>query len=454
MTLLYFDGFDQYVDIPTPTLVAPCSTVRGLSNQAVVANDLPINTSINSLASYCKLYGEERVWRIPAPNIGNSSLGSHQYQQNRQNVPYARSDSPYALTLDARQTVAQQTKLVIGYKMKHADNQYRYFSSNQYNLPLAVFSTSSAFSTQYSTWAVVLGYLNVISIKPMLSSTTYGWTFNELGQTWQPGTFATGQNPILGTCNFVYGACQASRTSTSPCIPPIEQLAANTVEIELTDAGKVSVWINNQFIGSCQFSDGYKGYVTSAQYIKVGLLPSYFVNGSGTTDFNVFSGITDTYMLNGLGTTNNKRLGKVKVLSRRPVTDSAVQFIRPDTANTNAEVAATVPPLFSNSLTGAKVGDTDLYASNAFKFTNEAIIAASIVTTGYKTDPSGNDIAPVIKVGGTTYPGNTNIVPISASLMKTEQSIYELNPKTNLPFTKSDLDASTFGVTVVAPVVV
>lgn len=454
MTLLYFDGFDQYVDVPAPTLAAPCSYVRGITNQVTVPTDLPVLTTINNYASYCKLYGEDRVWRVPYSNIGPNAFGSHQYQHNRINVPYTAASSQYALALDARQTVGQQKKLVIGYKMKHADNQYRYYSSNQYNLPLVVFSSASNYSTQYGTWAVVLGYQNTISIKPMLSNGTFGSTFNELGQTWQTGTFPAGQNPILGTCNFVYGTCQASNTSTIPCVPPIEQLAANTVEVEVTDGGKVSVWINNQFIGSVQFSDTYKGYVTNIQYVKVGLLPSYYYNASQTTDFCVFSGVTDMYLLNGEGTTNNKRLGKVKVLSRRPVSDSSVQFVRPDTANTNAEVAATVPPLFGKSLTGTKVGDTDLYASNAFNFTNEAILGASVVTTGYKTDPAGNDIAPVIKVGGTTYPGNTNVVPISATLMKTEQSIYELNPKTNLPFTKSDLDASTFGVTVVAPVVV
>lgn len=453
MTLLYFDGFDQYVDVPAATTLAPCSYVRGVSNQTAVSTDPSVYMNLSAVGSYCKLYGEDRVWRIPTPNIGANAFGSHQYQHDRSNPFFTRSDSSYGITLDSRQTVTQQKKLVVGFKIKHADNQYRYYSSNQFNLPLAVFSSTSTFQTEYSTWAVVLGVNNTVSIRPMRTNGSYGYTFNELGQAWPTGWWTTGDNPVLGPCNFVYGTCQNNNTSTVACVPPIEQLAANTVEIEVTDTGKVSVWINNQFIGSCTFGPAMS-YITNVQYVKVGLLPSYYTSSTGTTPFNVFSGITDLYLLNGMGTTNNKRLGKVKVLSRRPVSDSAVQFVRPDTANSNAEVASSVPPLFGKSLTGVKVGDTDLYASTAFNFTNEAILGASVVTTGYKTDPSGNDIAPVIKVGGTTYPGNTNIVPISASLMKTEQSIYELNPKTNLPFTKSDLDASTFGVTVVAPVVV
>lgn len=449
MTMLYFDGFDQYAAIPEPTASAPCSTARGVANQATVAADPAILTTINAYTSYCKLYGEDKVWRLPqVPTATTSALGSHQYTNDRLTPIYTRADSIYGLMLNAGQPVLQQKKLVIGFKIKHADNQYR---TSSYNLPLAVFSSTTAFTTTYGTWAVILSGSN-IQVKPLIGGSTTGYTFNNVGQASWPTTYLPAGQDDLGPSNFVTGA--TGSTPTNPCNPPIEQLASNTVEIEITDLGKVSVWINNQFIGSSQFIGGGIQYITGVQYVKVGLLPSYYVNVTGSISYTVFSGVTDMYLLNGMGTTNNKRLGKVKVLSRRPVTDSSVQFTRPDTANTNAEIAATVPPTFGKSLTGVKQGDTDLYASTAFNFTNEAILAASIVTTGYKTDPQGNDIAPVLRVGGTNFTGNTNIVPISASLMKTEQSIFELNPKTNLPFTKSDIDASTFGVTVVPPTVV
>lgn len=447
MTMLYFDGFDQYAAIPEPTSTATCSYARGVANQVAVANDPTVLMNLGNLNSYCKLYGEDKVWRIPPTSTGISTTGSMQYTHDRANPVYTRADSIYGLMLNAGQPVLQQKKLVLGFKIKHADYTYR---TGSYNLPLAVFSSSTAFNTTYSTWAVVLSGSN-IQVKPLIGGTTSGYTFNNLGQgTWPVGYLPAGQDE-LGPSNFVTGA--AGSTTTAVCNPPIEQLASNTVEIEITDLGKVSVWINNQFIGSSQFIGAGVQYITNVQYVKVGLLPSYYVNSSLSGPFIVFSGVTDMYLLNGMGTTNNKRLGKVKVLSRRPVTDSSVQFVRPDTANTNAEIASTVPPTYGKSLTGVKQGDTDLYASTAFNFTNEAILAASIVTTGYKTDPMGNDIAPVIRLGGTNFTGNTNIVPVSASLMKTEQAIFELNPKTNLPFTKSDIDASTFGVTVVPPTV-
>ena len=141
----------------------------------------------------------------------------------------------------------------------------------------------------------------------------------------------------------------------------------------------------------------------------------------------------------------------MKVVSRAPQADASVQFVRPDTSNSNASVVSQSPVLVTPALIGTKVGDTDLYSSSAFNFTNEAIIATAISTVGYKTDPSGNDIAPVLNVAGTNYRGSANALPISTTLMKQDQHIYELNPKTGLPFTKSELDATTFGVTVIAP---
>ncbi|MNI53896.1 hypothetical protein D3C73_1087540 [compost metagenome] len=224
-------------------------------------------------------------------------------------------------------------------------------------------------------------------------------------------------------------------------------MASNTVEVQYTAEGKITVWINNLYVGSTTFAD--PSITANTQYVACGVYTQQSYGGD--TQYG-FLGTTDLYVLNGLGTRNTTRLGKVKVVSRSPKTDASVQLTRPDTSNTNADVVSQLPVKIAPSLTGIKEGDTDLYGSTAFNFTNEAIIATSVTTTGYKTDPTGNDIAPVLSVGGTKYVGNTNIVPISNVNMKQEQHIYELNPKTGLPFTKTDLDATTFGVTVVAPI--
>ena len=448
MAILYFDGFDQYMSVPEPVAPATCSSVQGVNNQAAVATDPAIVTP-NIYSMYSKLKGEDRMYRVPfSGSAGISTYGSNQYTYNIGSPTYSRSDSAYGFTLNALKPLSEHKKLVLGFKIKYAGYAYR--PQTGYWLPLAVFSATPQFTTTSSMWAVCLGANGVIRLVATSTSSAYGYTFNGTWNSVFSGdAFVAGDTGLIGTSNFVAGISGVNlNTQTTP---PIEQLAANTVEIEVTDAGKVTVWINNQYVGSNTFAN--LGYVSNIQYIKTGLIAAYYSNAGGNVSDSAFVGISDMYLLNGLGTRNTTRLGKVRVVTRSPTTDSAVQFQRPDTSPTNASVAASVPPTVGKSLIGAKEGDKDLYGSTAFNFTNEAIVATSVTTTGFKTDPSGNDIAPILNITGTDYVGDTNIVPISSTLMKTEQAIYEINPKTGKAFTKAELDATTFGVTVVAPIV-
>lgn len=443
MAIMYFDGFDQYATVPVGTEAIPCSTAIGLDNITTVPTDPSILTPTSS-SRYSRILGDDdRVWRTM--NAGGTSVtGSFTYPLAATASSYnsVAGGARYGITLDAQAPLTTNKKLVIGFKNKLAWSNP---INSTYSHLLAVFSSTPNFNSTTETFGLILVSGSVYICN--LSSSTYGYIINMSYQSVTIQTQLVGGNYLMGPSNFVAGTASSG---TAPTVPPIHQLPANTVEIEVTVEGKVTCWINNQYVGAAQFIDPVK--VANLRYIKLGLMQQYY-GGSGSSTHYGFNGITDLYLLNGLGTRNTTRLGKVKVVTRSPTTDASVQFQRPESAASNAQIAAQNPPLFSPSLIGIKEGDTDLYGSTAFKFTNESIVATSVTTTGYKTDPSGNDIAPVISVSGTKYVGNTNIVPISSSLMKTEQSIYELNPKTGQPFTKTDLDATTFGVTVVAPVV-
>lgn len=446
MAIMFFDGFDQYASVPVGTEAVPCSTAIGLDNITTVPTDPSIITPTSS-SRYSRILGDDdRVWRTLNAGGTVSATGAFTYVLAETAGAYnsVSGAARYGVTLDAQAPLTTNKKLVIGFKNKLAWSKP--INSSTSHL-LAVFSSSSNFTSTTETFGLILvsGSVYICNVSPG----SYGYIINVNWQSVDIRPQLVGGNYLVGPSNFVVGTAS---TPTAPTVPPIDQLPANTVEIEVTVEGKVTCWINNQYVGAAQFIDPAK--VANIRYIKTGLMHQYYGGSGSGTYYYGFNGITDLYLLNGLGTRNTTRLGKVKVVSRSPATDASVQFQRPDTATSNAQIAAQNPPLFSPSLTGIKEGDTDLYGSTAFKFTNESIVATSVTTTGYKTDPSGNDIAPVISVSGTKYVGNTNIVPISASLMKTEQSIYELNPKTGQPFTKTDLDATTFGVTVVAPVVV
>lgn len=443
MAIMYFDGFDQYATIPEPTAAIPCQSSRGLTSNTTVPTDPSILT-LTAHSLYRKILGDDRVWRTPVSST--SGTGADLFSFNTTGVdPYISpaANSHYLMLLDALAPLTTNKKLVVGFKNKLACN----LQQNSFNRShlLAAFSSSSSFSSLTETFGLILAGRDIYISN--ISSAANGSIINVNSQSIDIGPLLVSGSPYVGPSNFVFGT--ASDTG-SPLVPPINELPANTVEIEITVEGKITCWINNQYVGSTQFIN--PAAVANIRFIRLGGLTQ--MKPSVTSNYIGFNGITDLYLLNGLGTRNTTRLGKVKVVSRSPSTDVAVQFQRPSTATSNAQIAGQIPPTFSSALTGIKEGDTDMYGSPAFNFTNEAIVATSVTTTGYKTDPSGNDIAPVINVSGTKYVGSTNIVPISATQMKTKQSIYEVNPKTGLPFTKTDLDATTFGVTVVAPVVV
>lgn len=450
MSLVYFDGFDQYAKQTAPTTAAPyVSTVGTFISSSVATDVVPFLMNANKL-TFVKMLDDDHTWICPswvqaAPNngtVGSPTVGIPGYIFNSEHLGQSLGLNNQNLAINALKPISETEHLTIGYKQKLYANASQGVSSSRPHL-LAAFSTkndpdfgiyANCFGVTLegqSVWVRPVGRPGVIG--PQCGAFTGAFPANTFVEQVPGGVTGI----LIGTTNYIW------TTSGN-----LKDLASNTVEIQITKDGKLTVWINNLFVGSLNFTPN--SWIGNIQHVKINALPQFYQPGQNAL-INMFIGATDLYVLNGLGTRNNTRLGKVKVVSRLPTTDVSVAFTRPDTQNSNSAVASQVPPANTPSLTGLKEGDTDLYSSGAFAFTNEAIIATAVTTTGFKTDPSGNDIAPVLAVTGTKYVGDNNSVPISQAQMKQKQHIYEVNPKTGLPFTKTDLDATTFGVTVVAP---
>lgn len=422
MSLMYFDGMDQYSAVPEPTAAAPVQVVLGASPSAFVGvpSDPAIFTVDTGNSNFQRHLNDDRVYLAIGQTLKDG------ISQDITPSSGGSSDSRWSSvllnttghTIVSQKSVAEMKSWTIGFKLKYAN-------STKDTIQLAAFSTGSW--TIGDTFGIGLdpntGVVSIRAIYPGIG-VLIGYPANDLSQ-----------QPTLGTSNFVMGGVTTS----------LHLLAANTVEITLYDTGRLTVWINNLYVGSCTFSTITR--VSSITQARIGLNSSRF----GYATFASYRGISDLYTLNGLGTENTSRLGKVKVVTRMPRSDVAVQFTRPDTINANYEVSSQNPAKISPALIGAKAGDKDIYASSAFNFTNEAIIATAVSTTGYKTDPTGNDIAPVLRIDGKDFVGATNSLPISSTAMKQGMHIYEVNPSTGQPFTKSELDATQFGAVVVAP---
>jgi len=446
MSLIYFDGMDQYLPVTLPTSVAKFMVAgTNVSNMTSVAADPTACFMDPTKNIFVRIYGDtDRIWRIPGTIAPGNNLGGTAimgYAQTRLDAPYSSLSTSYGygFMLNALKPVSTCTHITAGFKMKVAYGSGLASFPVGSGLLLAAFATDSNFTTVATTFGIV--YENSKLYVRQLTGSD-GIT-SVLSTAFPANTFVDTADGYIGTSNFVCGASSSVATT-----PTLDVLSPNTVEVQYTAAGKISIWINNMFAGTATFANPAP-YV-GTQYIKTGCLAQAASFGNGVTNYG-FMGVTDVYLLDGLGSRNNNRLGKVKVVSRVPAADAGVQFVRPDTSNSNSSVASQLPPVVNPSLTGTKAGDTDLYSATAFNFTNEAILGTAVTTVGYKTDPSGNNIAPVLNVTGTNYVGNSNVLPISTTLMKTEQYVYEINPKTGQPFTKTDLDATTFGVTVVVP---
>lgn len=451
MSLVYFDGMDQYMNVAAPTTTTAVWRSATPTNLTTVSSD-PAPFFMDATKNmFARIAGDpDRVWRVPGYNTTSTAgTGSIGYEQNRLSAPYSSvRGNGFGIPFNFLRPVSETVHITAGFKMKVAINGARTNPATSFSATsgflLAAFSTDPDFATPASTFGIVIGDAGRLYVRQLLAADPGGGVGYVISPAFAANTFTdVDASGFIGTSNFVFGDCSPSTPS-----PTLDVLAANTVEVQYTAAGKISVWINNMFAGTATFAN--PAPFTGTKYIKTGCWIQLSSWGNGSTQYG-FIGITDVYLLNGLGTRNNNRLGKVKVVSRVPVADAGVQFVRPDTSNSNASVVSQTPALVTPSLVGTRAGDTDLYSSAAFNFTNEAILGTAVFTTGYKTDPSGNDIAPVLNVTGTSYTGSTNTLPISSSLMKTDIHIYELNPKTGQPFTKTELDATTFGVTVVAP---
>lgn len=439
MSLIFFDGMDQYVPVPMPTTTKNVHATVAVANLTTVATDPTPMFMDSNTTTFARNAGEDRVYRVPGKFGTQVPGGSYGMAQTRITAPWSSiGNNGYGLALDFIQPVSACQSITLGYKLKYASNMAP--NTQNGSILLGAFSSDSTFFNTTTTFGIVMEANQRVVVRPIYQSDP---SVSMISGAFPANTFTDTTDGFIGTCNLVYGSSNSVTT-----IPALDQLAANTIEIQYTVGGKISVWVNNMFAGTAQFAN--PATYTGIRHAKIGCAAQAASFGNGITLYG-FTGVSDLYMLNGLGTKNTSRLGKVKVVSRAPQADATVQFVRPDTANSNSSVVSQSPVLIAPALIGTKVGDTDLYSSSAFNFTNEAIIATAISTTGYKTDPSGNDIAPVLNVQGTNYTGSNNTLPISTSLMKTDQHIYELNPKTGLPFTKSELDATTFGVTVVAP---
>ncbi len=423
MSLISFDGFSTYANLGSGSAVGTAPLPSNFSYPSVLTPNDIANRPILVRAP-----GETRCWLASHGGSSVAANGAVVFSPSSGVPPTAGLGATGCPVFDLKQPLSTATKFVVGYKMRLANSGTWSFLPAPIHV-LGAFMTSPYTGQPSDNLCVTVDQTAGANSQVAVYTTS---------ASYQGGILTRDLIGVVGTSTFVFGNTLGTTQS-------LADVPVNTVEMELT-ASTLTVWINNVYVGSVNTN----GAGTGIRYFKTGFGPQ-LVGQNASSVYYMHTAVSDFYALNGLGTTHTSRLGKVKVVTRLPASDASVTFTRPDTVNSNAEVAGQVPPKNSPALTGVKEGDTDLYAAPAFDFTNEAIIATSVNIAGFKTDPSGNDLAPVLSIGGTKYAGSAVTMPIGSSKIAVGQAIFAVNPKTGLAFTKSDLDSTNFGVKVAAP---
>lgn len=142
----------------------------------------------------------------------------------------------------------------------------------------------------------------------------------------------------------------------------------------------------------------------------------------------------------------DERLGRCQVITRRPTSDAAVEFGRPQGDSNASQVA---DPDGSDGdttyVTSSRSGAEDLYdSSDAVDLTNERIHAVAVTATGRKEDVGNRSLTPIVAQGTAIGAGDPIILQIDNYVGN--QSVFNADPGTGSPWTLDGVQSSTFGV--------
>lgn len=394
MALLHFDGFETYGVIPTASGVTGVKVTTGLIANGWSGSFITTGVGLNIGRPAQTMDSNNRSWLTTLATA---------YRSVGPGIPW---------NTHIRSFPATGNTVVFGFKMAI---KYNKFSTGDYQSLCRIGFGNHAFDVYIGIpgTPATSGYIGIGRI----TSATAATIQDQLGFT---------PTVVLGATSWNWNA-------------------ANTVEVSINKTtGVVTVWINNSFVGTTTLAPTVPDYGCVLIFSEFGSTNSLWQQA----DSPLF--VTDLYAVDDAGAAPTSRLGKVKVVTRLPTGDIQAQFTKPSGAPTNAAVAGQVPISASNYLTGVTAGDTDLYSSGSFSFSNESIVATAVVTSGYKTDAQGNNLQAALKLGGTVYTGPEIVLPVG-STYATKMSIFTTNPATGLKFTKAELDAANFGMRVKDP---
>lgn len=198
--------------------------------------------------------------------------------------------------------------------------------------------------------------------------------------------------------------------------------------------GSVEFWLNNRLVATLD-APAELLPLTHVAAATSAFGPGYSSAPSGnTTDLEI-----------GALYVADERLGRCQVITRRPTSDAAVEFSRPQGDSNASQVADPSgadgdTTYVSSSTSGAE----DLYASSdTVDLTNERIHAVAVTTTARKEDVGNRSITPIVGQGVAVAAGEPATLQIETYVGT--QSTFSVDPATGTNWTINGVQSSTFG---------
>lgn len=176
-----------------------------------------------------------------------------------------------------------------------------------------------------------------------------------------------------------------------------------------------------------------------------GLVDRVVLNGvHGSSPYTM---IDDLYICDASGSISNDFLGICAIETLLPqVGNGDLVGLTPSTGTDHGALVGEIPPTDDSGYnTGDTTGQTDSYNYPSLALPG-SVLAVQTNLYARKTDAGARTVAPVMRLGGVTYPG-TAVAPLTT--YRYLPQVWETNPATGLAWTTADVAAMQAGMKVV-----
>ena len=270
--------------------------------------------------------------------------------------------------------------------------------------------------------------------------TCYFRRYNYLTDETDPSYEANHREAFAPINENGYGEHDVYMASREPLIAGVWNYVDVEVDLSVDTGPCVRLWVNNKMGAECRLPE-----ILSKAEIQRLFQRCVLGHNRSNLNYDFHAAYDDWYILDGTGDFNNRRLGNIRIATRRPSEDVTTQFQLP------AGMPGPHHALVNDSLgidgdasyvSGTMSGQYDLYA-NPTPIDNYPMQAVMAIVSARRTGGDSRDVRPILALGNNVVQGGT--LPYQALDYSLGMHIFERNPFSNAAWGKYEIEALSFG---------